>query len=105
MFGNKENHKNRNVVFIENSGSIRTNLEMRPSGRNEGHAMVVMDKYSTPALFDGGGQFVDSNDQMGGNRVAIDNASEGLTNDDVIVEGFGEEQRYPTKERGLLGEW
>lgn len=44
-------------------------------------------------MFDGGGQFVDSNEQMGGNGVAIEKTLEGLTNNDVIVEGFSGERK------------
>ena len=42
---------------------------------------------------------------MGGNRVAIEKAREGSVNDEIIMEGFGKEQRYPTRERQRLGEW
>lgn len=82
----------KNIAFMENSGSIRNNLEMCPSGRNEGPMMVVVNEYSKPPLFDGGGQFVDSNKQMGGNGVATEKTPEGLTNNNIIVEGFSGEQ-------------
>lgn len=35
--------ENIDVMFMEDSGSIKNNLELCPSGRNEGHAVVVVD--------------------------------------------------------------
>ena len=96
--------KNRNVVFMKDSGSIRNNLEMRPSGRNENLIVVVVDKYSKSFFCDGGGQSLHGNEQVGGNEVAIEEPCEGPANDDVIVEGFGNERRYPTREWQPLGE-
>ena len=46
-------------------------LKMRPSGRNEGSTVVVVDESSKSPLFDGGGQFMNDNEQVGGNEVAI----------------------------------
>lgn len=54
--------------------------------------VVVLDEYSKSLLFDGCGRFVDDNEQMGGNRVAIEELWKGLANDIVIVEGFGNER-------------
>ena len=57
MFGN-----NNKTMLKKCSGSIRNNLEMRPSGRNEGPTtMVVVDESSNLFLFDVGSQFVDDN--------------------------------------------
>ena len=49
MFGYKETHKyivgdivRRKYWFIEDSSSIRNNLELHPSGRNEGPTTVVV---------------------------------------------------------------
>ena len=58
----------------------------------------MVDKYSKLPLFDGDRQFVDDNEEVGGNEGAIEDACEGLANDNVVIEGFGEEQRYPTRE-------
>ena len=54
--------KNKVVMFMEDSGSIRNDLEIRPSGRIEGPTMVVMDGSFKLPLFYGGGQFVDGNE-------------------------------------------
>lgn len=75
---------------MENSGSITNDSKMPPSGRNEGPTMMVMDESSKSPLFNGGGQSVDDNDQVGGNGVAIEEAREKTTNNNIIV-GFGEE--------------
>ena len=69
--------KNRDVVFIEDSGNITSDLEMYPSGRNEDPMVVVVDKFSKLHLFDGGGQSVDDNKQVGGNGVAIEEPRKG----------------------------
>ena len=56
------------------SGSIQVgnDLEMRPSGRNEGSTvMVVVDKSFLSHFLDGGGQSVDDNKQVGGNEVQL----------------------------------
>ena len=57
---------------MENNGSIRDNLKMRPSGRNEGLIVVVVDESSRSPFFDGNGQSVEVNEQVGGNEVAIE---------------------------------
>ena len=54
--------------------------------------MVMMDESSKSPLFDGGGQAMDGNKRMGGNGVAIEEPREKTTNNNVIVESFGEEQ-------------
>ena len=59
-------------MFMENNGSIRDNLKMRPSGRNEGLIVVVVDESSRSPFFDGNGQSVEVNEQVGGNEVAIE---------------------------------
>lgn len=46
---------------------------------------------------------MDGNEQMGGNKIAIEKPYKGSANDDVIIEGFGEERQHPTRERRLLG--
>ena len=79
-------------------------MKTRPSGRNEAPTVVVVDKYSKLPLFDGDRQFVDDNEEVGGNEGVIEDACEGLANDNVVIEGFGEEQQYPTRERQPLGD-
>lgn len=54
-----------------------------------------MDKYSKLPLFFGDRQFVDDKEEVEGNEGAIENVCENLANDDVAVEGFGEEHQYP----------
>ena len=48
---------------------------------------------------------MDDNEQIGGNEVAIEESCERLASNDIIVEGFGKEQRYPMREQRPLGEW
>ena len=55
--------KNKGVVYMKDSENIMNDLKMRLSGRIEGHMLVVMDKSSKSPWFDGGGQFVDGNEQ------------------------------------------
>ena len=95
---------------MEDSGSIRNNQEMRLNGRKEDPTMVVVvvvvDKFSKSPLFYGGGQFVDNNEQVGGNGVAkFEETREKMTNDDIIVKEFSEKQRYLTSEQRPLEEW
>ena len=83
--------KNRDIVLMANSGSIINNLDIHRSGRNESLMMVVVvDEIFKSPFFDGSGQFVDGNEQMRRNGVAIEEADKRLTNDVVVVEGFGE---------------
>ena len=96
--------KIRDVVFMEDRGSIRNVLEMRPSERNGGPAVVVVNKYFKSPLFDGTGQFVDDNNEVEGNEVAIEKTHEGPANDDIIIERFDEKRRYPTRKRRRLRE-
>lgn len=42
MFANLKDHKNRDVVFIEDNISIENDLKMCQSGRNESSMVVVM---------------------------------------------------------------
>ena len=67
-------------------------MEMRPNGRNKGSTVVVVvDKSSKSPSFDGSGWFVDGNEEVGGNEVAIEKTCEGSANNDIIIEGFSEE--------------
>jgi hypothetical protein len=84
---------NKGFVFMEDSGSIRNDLEIHPSWRNEGPTVVVMDESCKSPLFDGIGQFMDDNKQVGGNGVVIEEPREGPANNNIVVEGFGEEQQ------------
>lgn len=55
MLGKKKIVKNGDVVFVEDSASIKNDLEMHPGGRNKGHTMVVVYKSSKLPLLDSGG--------------------------------------------------
>ena len=90
---------------MEDSGSIRKNLEVRASGRNEGPMVVVVDESSKLPLFDGGGQFVNSIKEMRGNGVAIEGAHEEPANNDIIVEELSAEWQYPMRDWQPLGKW
>ena len=45
--------KNRDVVFMEDSGNINNDLDMRPNGRDGGRTIIVMDDTSKSPLLDG----------------------------------------------------
>lgn len=79
---------------MEASGSIENDLEMYQIGRHEGLTVVVVvvNKSSKLSLFDGNGQFVNENKQVGGNGVAFEKLREGPVNNNVVIEGFGEER-------------
>ena len=97
--------KCRDVVFMEISGSIKNDLEMHLSGRNEGPMVVLVDEFSKSMFVDGSGQFLDDNVQVRGNEVAIREAREGPANDNIIVEEFAKEWRYRMREQGPIEEW
>ena len=97
--------KSEDVVFMEDSGSTKKDLEMRPSGRNGGPLVVVVDESSKSPLLNDGEQSVDDIDRVGANGVAIEELCERPANNDVVVESCGEVRRYPTRERRPLGEW
>ena len=87
--------KINDVNFIEYSGSIEKDLDMRPSGRNGSVTSVVMaNEFSRSPLFDEGGQSVDGNERVGGSGVAIEEPYERAPSNDVIVESFGEGRAY-----------
>lgn len=52
MFPNFKNHKNKDVVFMENSMGFRSNLEIIPSERNEGPTVVIVDESSKSSSCD-----------------------------------------------------
>jgi hypothetical protein len=54
--------KNREIMFKEDSRSIRNDLEMRPSGRNGGRMVVVVDESSKQPLLNDGEQSVEGNE-------------------------------------------
>ena len=85
MFGNKVNHKNIDIVFMEDNGSISNDLEMHPSGRDGGHTVVVMDEFSKPPLLEGGKKIVDDIERVGGNGVFIEESCENPSNNDIFV--------------------
>ena len=97
--------KSKDVVFTEESGSISNDLEMRPSGRNGGQTVLVMDESSKSPLLDDGKQTVDDTVQVGGNEVVIEESSEKLANNDIVDGNSGGMRRYFTRERRPLGEW
>ena len=51
-----------------------------------------MDDSSKLPLFDGGGQSVDGNEQVGGNGASFKEPCERLAKDVVVVESFSEER-------------
>ena len=84
---NQKYHKNRDVVFMKNSTSIGNDLEMRPSGRNEGPKVVVVNKSSKSSLCNDGEE---REEQMGNHLVANKKKTIKLpTNNDGRIEKFG----------------
>ena len=71
---------------MKDSGSIRNDLDMRPSGRNEIPTMMVVDKFSKSPLFDSGGQFVNDNEYVGRNGIVIEEPREGPANNNIVEE-------------------
>ena len=96
--------KSRDVMFMKDSGSISNDLEMRPSGRNGGHTVVVMDESSKSPLLDGGKETVDDMERVGGNGVVIEGLCEKSANNDISDGSCGKMRRYFTRERRPLGE-
>ena len=90
--------KHRDVVFMKGSGSIRNYLEMCPSGRNEGPTLMVVDNLwmatSKREVI-----------ELQLKTHVKDPQLKTHVKDDVIVKGFGEERRYPTREWRPLKEW
>lgn len=83
--------KNKDVVFIENNRSITTDLEMYPSGKNEGLLVVIVDKCSKSPMFDGGGELPECNEQVKDSNGRNKHLHEGPTNNDAYVEASSEE--------------
>lgn len=59
---------------MKDNRSIINNLEVPLSGKNEGLTMMVVNESSKLPFFDGGGRFVDGNEEVGGNGIIIENA-------------------------------
>jgi len=108
--------KSRDVVFMEDSTSAGNDSEVRPSGRNEGPPVVVVDEPSkSPKCEEHEEQVGDhllANEEVSegpalsdGMRVANGEEMQGPALSDGNRERFGEEGRYPTRERRPLGEW
>ncbi len=91
--------KSRDVVFMEDSTSVGNDLEIRPSGRNEGPTVVVVDESSKSPKCE------DPDERVGDNVVANDEVTEGPSLSDGNGERFGVDGRYPTRKRRPLGEW
>ena len=86
--------KSDDVIFVEDSERIKKNLEMHPSGRNEGPMVVVMvdESFESPML-DGSGQTMNDNKQVGGNGVTIEELHKTTANNDIIIESSNEGRR------------
>ena len=64
--------------------------------------MVVVDESFKSQLFDGDRKFVHGNGKVEGDGVVIVGACEKLANDDIIIEKFGKEGQYFTREQQTL---
>jgi hypothetical protein len=51
-------------MFIKDDGSIRNEMEMRPSERNEGLTVMVVEKSYKSPVFDDDRQFMDDNKKV-----------------------------------------
>ena len=75
---------------------------MRPSGRNEGPMVVVVDESSKSSSCDDGEE---REEQVGDHLVANEETIEIPAENDGHVERFGKDGRYPKRERRPPGEW
>ena len=77
-------------------------LEMPISGSNEGSTAVVVNGSSKLSLYENGGE---RDEQVGNDLVANENWIEILVENDGHVEIFDKDEKYPKRERRLLGKW
>lgn len=68
----------RGVVFIDESMSSESDLEMYPSGRNEASMVVGVDKYIKSPLFDFCEDIEEREEQVEDNLIAYQVLREGL---------------------------
>lgn len=94
--------KNKDIVFTEVSGIISDNLEMRPSGRNKGPTVVVVDQSSKSPFFDGGGQSWMTISMWEVMELQLKRHmkanNEGPVNDDISVDESGDYRRCSMRE-------
>ena len=94
--------KNRNVVFIEDGTSVGNVFEIRPSERNEGPTVVLVDESSKSSYCDDGEE---REEQVDDYLVANEEAFEIPVENDGRSERFGNDGIYPKRVQHPPGEW
>lgn len=88
---------------MEDSTRSGNNLEMRPSGRIESPMLVIVDEFSKSPKREEGEERKEWVENL---DVANEKVMEGtMENSGGGGETFGEDRRYPTKERWPPGKW
>ena len=77
-------------------------LEIRPSGKNEGPTAVVVDEPSKSSSCDHGEEH---EEQVGDHLITHEEAIKIPAENDGRVDKFDKDGRYPKRERRLPGEW
>ena len=77
-------------------------MDMRPSGRNEGSMVVVVNESYKSSLCDDGEE---CEDQVEDHLVANEKTIEIPAENDGRVERFSKDERCPKRKRHLPGEW
>jgi hypothetical protein len=100
--------KCRDVDLMEDSTSVGTDLEMRPSGRNETPNVMSVDTSSKTPYVDDDAEKDPSNEEATPNPGCSSTPSKPSKDASTSSEHEGrpgEERRYPLRERRPLGDW
>ena len=87
---------------MEDGTSVRNAMKMRPSRRNEGPMVVVVDEYFKLCSCDDGEE---REEQVGNHFVTSEERIKTPVVNDGRVERFGKDERYPKRKQHLQGEW
>lgn len=96
--------KSKDVIFMKDRTSNRNELEMRPSEKNKGPPMVVVNEYSKSCSCDNGEERKKDEKQVGYHMIANEEAIEILVENDSNVESFGKDEKS-LKKRYFPREW
>jgi hypothetical protein len=100
--------KCRDVDLMEDSTSVSTDLEMRPSGRNENPNVMIVDTSSKTPFVDDNVEKDPSNEEATPNPGCSSTPSTTSRDGSTSGEHKGqpwEERRYALRERRPLGDW
>jgi hypothetical protein len=100
--------KCRDVDFMEDSTSVSTDLEMRPSGRNENPNVMIVDTSSKTPFVDDNVEKDPSNEEATPNPGCSSTPSTPSRDGSTSGEHKGqpwEHRRYALRERRPLGDW